>query len=161
MITVGQHFPKTIALKKVESGVIQDFSTEELAKGRCILFAVPGAFTPTCSIQHLPSYIRKRDDLKAKNVDYVFCLAVNDPFVLQAWAKEHDITDDRIIFLADGSALLTKALGMELDLTSLGLGVRSKRYVMVIDDGIVTHLFVEENAGVCELSSADSLFEKI
>ncbi len=109
---------------------------------RIVLIAVPGAFTPTCSAQHLPSVMEHADAIRAKGVDEIACVAVNDPFVLKAWAEDQG-TEGIIVMLADGSGLLTRALGLELDLVSRGLGVRSQRYAMIVDDGRIVHLAVE------------------
>ncbi|MBX9977446.1 MAG: peroxiredoxin [Alphaproteobacteria bacterium] len=156
MIIVGQTFPKGIHLKSIRSGVIEDFSTDELWNGKYILFAVPGAFTPTCSNQHLPSYMKAGDVLNSKGIKDIVCIAVNDHFVMQAWAESQQV-GDTITLLADGSGILTKALDMELDVTAHGLGMRSKRYSMVIDNGVVTALYVEENPGECTVSHATHL----
>ena len=134
----------------------KEVTTDELFKGKkVVLFAVPGAFTPTCSARHLPGFVQNLDALAAKGVDTVACLAVNDVFVMTAWAKEQGV-DDRLVMLADGSATFTKALGLELDLTARGLGIRSQRYAMVVEDGRVTHLNVEPPGGF-DVSRAESV----
>ena len=107
-----------------------------------VLIAVPGAFTPTCSAQHLPSVLEHAEAIKARGVDEIACVAVNDPFVLKVWAEDQG-TDSIITMLADGSGTFTKALGLELDLVSRGLGIRSQRYAMIVDNGRITHLAVE------------------
>ena len=109
---------------------------------KIVLFAVPGAFTPTCSAQHLPSFLHNIEAIRAAGVDEVACVAVNDPFVLKAWAEDQGIDGD-VTLLADGSALFTKAIGMEFDLVSRGLGIRSQRYAMIVEDRRVTHVAVE------------------
>ena len=137
MIKVGDAIPHAKLTPATPDGP-KEVSTEEVFGGKkVVLFAVPGAFTPTCSAKHLPGYVQKADALKAKGVDTIACLAVNDPFVMGAWAKEQDV-GDRILMLADGSGAFTKMLGLELDLTARGLGVRSQRYAMVVEDGKVT-----------------------
>lgn len=132
------------------------FTVAEEAKGKTIaLFAVPGAFTPTCSEQHLPGFLESHDQLKAKGVDEIWCVAVNDPFVMGAWGREQNV-NDRVRMLADGSGAWTKTLGMEFDLTHRGLGVRSKRYSALIKDGRVESLHVDESGGL-EHSDAQTL----
>ena len=118
----------------------KEVSTDELFKGKkVVMFAVPGAFTPTCSAKHLPGFVQNAEAIKAKGVDSVVCMAVNDAFVMGAWGKDQG-AGDKVLMLADGSAALTKALGLELDLIARGLGVRSQRYALVAEDGKVTHL---------------------
>lgn len=125
----------------------------ELAKGKKIaLFAIPGAFTPTCSEQHLPGYLELHDELIAKGIDEIWCVAVNDAFVMGAWGRDRDV-QGRIRMLADGSGKWTRALGLEFDLSERGLGVRSQRYSAVIEDGIVRQLNVEQKGA---LASSDA-----
>ncbi len=126
-----------------------------LGPGTAVLFAVPGAFTPTCSAKHLPGFVQHAAEFKAKGVDRIICLAVNDAFVLGAWARDQKAGDD-IVMLADGSGVFTKALGLELDLTARGLGVRSQRFALVTRDGVVTHLAVEEPGGF-DVSHAEAV----
>jgi peroxiredoxin (alkyl hydroperoxide reductase subunit C) len=133
-------------------------STEELFGGKTVvLFGVPGAFTPTCSMRHLPGFVERADALKAKGADVVACLAVNDAFVLDAWAKSQG-AQGKIVMLADGSAEFTRKLGMEVDLTARGLGVRSQRFALVAKDGKVAHVAVEE-PGAFEVSRAEAVLE--
>ncbi len=134
----------------------KEVSTDDLFKGKkVVMFAVPGAFTPTCSVKHLPGFVQNADAFKAKGVDTVICTAVNDAFVMGVWGKDQGV-GDKIVMLADGSAALTKALGLELDLTGRGVGVRSQRYALVAVDGKVTHLAVEAPGGF-EVSKAESI----
>ncbi len=136
------------------------FKIEEQVKGKKIaVFAVPGAFTPACSNQHVPGYLQNLDALKAKGVQEVWCVAVNDPFVMGAWAKDQGAVG-KIRFMADGSGIWTKALGLELDLTEKGLGVRSQRYSMLLDDGVVKQLNLE-GGGQLEVSTAEKLLDQI
>ncbi len=138
----------------------KEVSTDDLFKGKkVVMFAVPGAFTPTCSAKHLPGYVQNVDAIKAKGVDTVICTAVNDAFVMGVWGKDQGV-GDKIVMLADGSAALTKALGLELDLTGRGLGVRSQRYALVAEDGKVTHLAVEAPGGF-EVSKAESILASL
>ncbi len=118
-------------------------STADLFKGKTVvLFAVPGAFTPTCSMNHLPGYLKHAAELKAKGVDTIACMAVNDSFVMDAWARDRQV-GDKLVMLADGNGSYTQALGLGLDLSGLGLGQRSKRFAIVVKDGIVQQLHVE------------------
>jgi glutaredoxin/glutathione-dependent peroxiredoxin len=138
----------------------KDISTEEIFAGKkVVLFAVPGAFTPTCSAKHLPGFVEKAAEIKGKGVDTVACLAVNDAFVMGAWGKAQN-TDGKVLMLADGAAAFTKQLGLELDLTGPGMGVRSKRYAMIVDNGVVKALSVEA-PGAFEVSSADAILRAL
>jgi peroxiredoxin len=122
---------------------VETINTDELFAGKkVVMFALPGAYTPTCSASHLPGYVVHSDDLFARGVDLIACLSVNDAFVMDAWGKEHNV-DDRVMMLADGSGHLTRALGLELDLDAAGMGIRSQRYAMVVNDGVVETLNVE------------------
>jgi peroxiredoxin len=130
-------------------------SGDVLGKGKVVLFAVPGAFTPTCSDYHLPGFVQRADDLLAKGVDTIACISVNDPFVMGAWGRDQKV-GDKVLMLADGNGEFTRAMGLETDMTGAGLGTRSQRYAVVIDDGIVTALFVEPERGL-NVSSAESV----
>lgn len=152
-INVGDKLP-AVNLKRLTGEGIKDVSTTELTRGRkVVLFAVPGAFTPTCSERHLPGFMEHAEAIKAKGVDSIICVAVNDPFVLNAWEKANQV-DGRIEIVSDGNAEFTRAIGLELDGSGLGLGIRSRRYAMVVDDGEVRNLFVEEVPTQAEASSA-------
>ncbi len=159
-IEVGGSLPE--ATFKVMTGEgPADRTTEDLFKGKkVVLFAVPGAFTPTCTMNHLPGFLDNLDTIKARGVDDVAVVAVNDVFVMDAWAK-HSGGKDRIQFLADGSADFAKALGLDLDLTARGLGVRSKRYAMIVEDGVVTALNVEDQPGKADVSGAARIIEQL
>jgi peroxiredoxin len=133
-------------------------SGEVLGKGKVVLFAVPGAFTPGCSKTHLPGYIQNGAQLKAKGVDTIACIAVNDAWVMDAWAKAQGAGD--IVMLADGSGEFAKAMGLEFDGSGFGLGMRSQRYAAVIEDGTITKLEVEPKPGV-DVSSCESIAEKL
>ncbi|AZG10575.1 peroxiredoxin [Pigmentiphaga sp. H8] len=136
------------------------FQVADLVKGKKIaVFAVPGAFTPTCSAKHVPSYLQNHDALKAKGVDEIWCVATNDAFVMGAWAKDQG-SQGKVRMLADGSAKWTKALGLEFDLTERGMGVRSQRYSMLLDDGAVKVLNVEA-PGKYEISDAETLLKQL
>ncbi|WP_322402654.1 peroxiredoxin [Massilia luteola] len=135
------------------------FDVADLAKGKTIaIFGLPGAFTPTCSAQHLPGYIQLADQLKAKGVDEIWCISVNDAFVMGAWGRDQKATGI-VRMMADGSAAFTKALGLEFDLVAKGFGVRSQRYSMLVQDGVVKQLNVE--SGGFDVSSAETLLKQL
>jgi glutaredoxin/glutathione-dependent peroxiredoxin len=137
-----------------------DFTVDDLARGRKIaIFGVPGAFTPTCSAKHVPSYIANRDALKAKGIDEVICMAVNDPFVMGAWARDQH-AGGKVRMMGDGSGAYTKALGLEFDLTARGLGVRCQRFSMVVDNGVVKALNIEA-PGKYEVSDAETMLKQL
>ena len=132
-----------------------DISTEEIFnRKKVVLFAVPGAFTPGCSLTHLPGYVVNADKIKASGVDSIVCMAVNDAFVMDAWGKSQNAGE--LLMLADGNGVLTAALGLELDGSGFGLGTRSQRFAMIVEDGAVTHLNVEPGPGV-DVSSAETI----
>jgi len=136
-------------------------TTDEFFKGRkVVLFGVPGAFTPTCSMNHLPGFLFRADEFKAKGVDAIAVTSVNDAFVMNAWAKQSG-AEDKISFLADGNGTFAKGLDLTLDLTERGLGIRSQRYSMLVEDGVVKQLNIEESAGKAETSSAETLLKQI
>lgn len=158
-ISVGDKVP-SVALKTKTADGVQEVTADQLFGGKkVVLFAVPGAFTPTCSAKHLPGFVGKAGDLKAKGVDTIACLAVNDAFVMDAWGKDQKVGDS-VMMLADGNADFTKALGLEMDGSGYGMGTRSKRYAMVVEDGTVKDLFVEE-PGQFEVSSAEHVLGKL
>jgi peroxiredoxin len=133
----------------------QDITTDDIFSGKkVIMFAVPGAFTPGCSMTHLPGYVVNADKIKAAGVDSIVCMSVNDAFVMGAWGEAQNA--EEIMMLADGNGEFTSALGLELDGTGFGLGHRSQRFAMIVDDGTVTHLNVEPGAGV-DVSSAETM----
>jgi peroxiredoxin len=139
-IQVGDKIPDVT----IKTSGMKDVSTGELCSGKkVVLFAVPGAFTPTCSEQHLPGFIEKADEIRAKGVDVIACMSVNDAFVMDAWAADRG-AGDKVMMLADGNADFAKALGLEMDGTGIGFGTRAQRFALVIDDGVVTHAAVEE-----------------
>jgi glutaredoxin/glutathione-dependent peroxiredoxin len=154
-IAVGDRIPD-VELWKVEGEAFSGVrSVDVLGKGKVVLFAVPGAFTPTCSDYHLPGFVIRADEIGAKGVDTIACISVNDPFVMGAWARDQKVADS-VVMLADGNGEFTKALGLEMDGSAVGLGVRSQRYAAVIEDGVVTALFVEPERGLT-VSSAESV----
>jgi peroxiredoxin len=138
----------------------QAVSTDDLFKGKTVaLFAVPGAFTPTCSAKHLPGFVENADAIKGKGVDQIVCVAVNDAFVMNAWGKDQNV-GSKVTMVADGNGDLTKALGLELDGSKFGLGARSQRYSMLVKDGVVEKLNVEE-AGAFAVSNAETLLGQL
>jgi glutaredoxin/glutathione-dependent peroxiredoxin len=158
-IKIGDAIPSMKVMTATAEGP-KEVSTDELFKGKkVVMFATPGAFTPTCSARHLPGFVQHADSIRAKGVDRIVCMAVNDPFVMGAWAKEQGVGDG-IVMLADGSATLTKAMGLELDLIGRGLGIRSQRFALVAEDGKVTHLAVEPPGGF-DASKAESVLERL
>ncbi|WP_298724159.1 peroxiredoxin [uncultured Ferrovibrio sp.] len=158
-IKVGDRIPDVTLYVMSEEGP-QTVKTGELFKGKKVaLFALPGAFTPTCSAKHLPGFIERHAELKNKGIDLIACLSVNDAFVMGAWGKQQNV-GDKVMMLADGSAEFTKAIGMEFDLSARGLGLRSQRYSMLIEDGVVKTLNLEK-PGAFEVSDANTLLSQL
>jgi glutaredoxin/glutathione-dependent peroxiredoxin len=157
-IKVGDTIPSMKLMQGTADGP-KEISTDDIFKGKkVVLFSVPGAFTPTCSAKHLPGYVQNAAAIKARGVDSIVCMAVNDAFVMGAWGKAGNAGD--IIMLADGSAALAKSLGLELDLTARGMGMRSQRFALVAQDGKVAHLAVEP-AGQFGISSAEDILKAL
>ncbi len=155
-LTIGDTLPQATFRTPGEDGP-QTLTTDEIFAGKkVVLFAVPGAFTPTCTMNHLPGFLDLNDEIRSKGVDTIAVVAVNDVFVMKAWAKATD-AGDRILFLADGNADFTRAAGLEADLSGGGLGVRSKRYSMVVENGVVKALNFETKPGQAEDSGAAAL----
>jgi len=153
-ITAGDKIP-TCTLKTMGEKGPTDISTDDIFAGKKVLmFAVPGAFTPGCSVTHLPGYVVNADNIKAKGVDTIACISVNDAFVMGAWGQAQNA--EELLMLADGNGEFTAALGLELDGSGFGLGHRSQRFAMLVDDGTITHLNVEPGAGV-DVSSAETM----
>lgn len=158
-IKAGDRIPDATLYRMGGNGP-EPVPTGDYFKGRkIVVFGLPGAFTPTCSAQHMPGYLKHAGDFAARGVDAVACISVNDAFVMGAWGKDQGV-GDKIDMLADGSADLTRALGLVLDLTERGLGIRSQRYAMVVDDGVVKTIAVEEG-GVFEVSAAEKMLEAV
>jgi peroxiredoxin len=158
-IKVGDKIPSSQFGLMTESGP-GSISSEELFGGkRVAIFSVPGAFTPTCSAKHLPGFVQQASALRAKGIDTIACYAVNDVFVMSAWGKDQK-AGGKVLMLADGNGTFTKSIGLELDGSSFGMGLRSQRFSMVVDDGIVEHLFVEA-PGAFEVSSAEYMLANI
>jgi len=159
-IKVGDRVPNGSFMVMTADGP-KPKTTDELFKGKkVVLFAVPGAFTPTCNNNHLPGFLKNADAIKAKGVDEIVVTGVNDVFVMEAWKKSAGATG-KIEFLADGSGNWAKAMGLTVDLTERGLGVRSQRYAMLVEDGVVKKLNVEDAPGKAEISGADNLLKSL
>lgn len=158
-ISVGDRVPQTTFMKATSDGP-QPVSSDAFFSGRRVaLFSVPGAFTPTCSARHLPGFVEKADDLKAKGVDEIACTAVNDAFVMSAWAQSSGAAD-KVTMLSDGNGEFAQALGLTMDGSKYGMGTRGQRYSMIVNDGVVEQLNVEE-PGAFSVSSADYLLERL
>lgn len=154
-IKVGDKIPSVTLMQMTADGP-KPISTDEVFAGKkVVLFAVPGAFTPLCSGQHLPGYLKLVDQFKAKGVDQIVCVSVNDAFVMGAWAKDQQV-GDKILMLADGNGDFTRAMGLELDGTGFGMGKRSQRYALIAENGIIKHLGVEEGRNF-EASKAETI----
>ena len=158
-ISVGDKLPDAVFMTMGESGPEPVKSSDFFAGKKVALFTVPGAFTPTCSAKHLPGFKEKAGDLKAKGVDTIACTSVNDVFVMDAWGKDQSVGDD-IVMLADGNGGFAKQLGLDMDGSGFGMGTRSRRYSMIVDDGEITQLNVEEGPSF-EVSSADYMLGKL
>jgi peroxiredoxin len=158
-IQVGDRIPEA-TLKVPTADGIEDRTTAQLFSGKkVVLFSVPGAFTPTCSAKHLPGFVQKADEIRAKGVDSIVCLAVNDAFVMGAWAKDQKV-GDRIVMAADGNGDFARKLGLDFDGSRFGMGHRSQRFALIAKDGVVEHLAVEQ-PGKFEVSSAEAVLAKL
>ena len=157
-IKVGDKIPSSITLKYMSPDGVKEVTTDEFFRDKKVaLFGLPGAFTPTCSARHLPGFVERAADIKAKGVDQIACISVNDAFVMGAWGKEHK-AEGKVTMLADGSGDFARAIGLELYLTKNGMGKRSQRYSMVVDNGVVKALNVEK-PGQFEVSSAEAMLK--
>ncbi len=157
IITSGEKMPSGAFGIMTEAGP-GAISTDDLFSGKkVVLISVPGAFTPTCSMNHLPGYVDQAEALRGKNVDTIACMAVNDVFVMDAWGKDRGVGDD-VMMLADGNGEYAQALGLELDASGFGMGMRGQRFVIVVDDGVATHVAVEA-PGQFEVSKVESVLE--
>ena len=158
MVQIGDRIP-SMSLKRIGPSGMEEVKTDDLFKGRVVLFAVPGAFTPTCSIKHLPGYVGKAEDFRKKGIDRIVCLAVNDAFVMKAWGDQNE-AGDRVVMLPDGNGDLTRTLGLEMDGSAFGLGKRSQRFALYAEDGIVKDLQIEK-PGAYEVSSAEAMLARV
>ncbi|HEV2676584.1 MAG TPA: peroxiredoxin [Aliidongia sp.] len=155
MIKVGEKIPSVKLKHMTADGPKEALSDELFAGKKAVLFALPGAFTPTCSAKHVPGFVNSFDALKAKGVELIACLSVNDAFVMGAWGKDQK-AEDKVLMLADGNADFTKAVGLDADFTGYGMGTRSQRYAMLLEDGVVKVLNVEK-PGAFEVSTAETI----
>ncbi len=161
VISTGDKLPDATLVRMGNDGP-ESVALADLLEGRkVVIFAVPGAFTPTCHSAHVPSFIRTKDQFAAKGVDEIICISVNDPFVMKAWGEATGANSAGITMLGDPDSSFTKAIGMEFDAPPAGLMARSKRYAMVVDDGTVTVFQAEESPGVCEVSGGEALLEAV
>jgi glutaredoxin/glutathione-dependent peroxiredoxin len=159
-IAKGDRLPEA-TFRIMEDEGIKTLTTKDIFAGKkVVLFAVPGAYTPTCHLKHLPGFIESADHFKKEGIDTVACVAVNDPFVLAAWADASG-GKGKVLFLSDGNAEFTKKIGMDFDGSGVGLGTRSKRYAMFVDDGVVKVLDVEDSPGVCDVSGAANILKQL
>ena len=160
MIRVGDRIPKG-SFKHMTAKGVADMGTDRLFKGKTVaVFGLPGAYTPACSKAHLPGYVAEADKLRARGVEAIACISVNDPFVMEAWGKAHKV-GEKILMLADWDAAFTIAIGMEIDLAGGGLGVRSKRYSALVVDGVVKKLFAEPDTGTHTVCSAATMLAEL
>ncbi len=160
MIKIGDRIP-SVSLKRLTPSGIEDVLLKDKIKGKkVILFAVPGAFTPTCSNIHLPSFLKQANALKEKGIDEIICVAVNDPYVLDVWGKVTH-AHGKVTLLSDGNGEFTKEMGLLLDAKGHGLGLRSQRYVALIEDGVIKSLQVEENPANCTITCADEIVKNL
>lgn len=157
-IQVGQKIP-SVKLKQMTKDGVKDVMTDDLFKGKVVAFGLPGAFTPTCSAKHVPGFVQNAEQLRAKGVEKIVCLSVNDAFVMDAWGKQQN-AGDKVQMIADGSADLAKALGLELDLTANGMGTRMRRFSMLVENGVVKSLNVEK-PGAFEVSNAETMLKQV
>ncbi|MBV1868184.1 MAG: peroxiredoxin [Marinosulfonomonas sp.] len=160
-ISTGDQLPDATLMKIVDGAPVSVAMSDLLKGRRVVIFAVPGAFTRTCTAAHVPSFMRTADQFRAKGVDEIICLSVNDPFVMQAWGESTDGLKAGLTFMADADGSYTQALGLAFDAAPAGLFGRSRRYSMFIEDGVVSQYRPEENAGGCEISSGEALLELI
>ncbi len=158
-VSVGDRIPETTLVKVTDSGPDQVSSTDYFAGRRIALFSVPGAFTPTCSARHLPGFVEKADELKAKGIDEIACTAVNDAFVMGAWGKGAGV-DGKVTMLADGNGDFAKAIGLTMDGSKFGMGTRGQRFSMVVNDGVIEQLNVEAG-GEFKVSAADYMLQQL
>lgn len=161
MISVGDRLPSSVMIRKGPEGPEKVSLDDRLAGRKVVIFAVPGAFTPTCDSAHMPSFIRTKDAFDAKGVDEIICIAVNDIHVLHLWGQTTGATDAGITLLSDGDSAFTKAIGMAYSKPEAGMQERSKRYAMVVEDGVVTVFNPEQETGICEISAGETLLQSV
>jgi peroxiredoxin len=159
MVAVGDRIPDVKVMINTDDGIKPAQTGELLGSGKVVLFAVPGAFTPGCSEYHLPGFVTRARDLKDKGVDKIACIAVNDAFVMGAWGKDQNVGDD-VLMIADGNGDFARQMDLVMDGSGFGLGQRSQRYAVILDDGVITELLVEPGPGV-DVSSANNVIAKL
>lgn len=158
-VSIGDKIPSATLAYMSDEGPAS-IATDELFKGKTVaLFALPGAFTPTCSAKHLPGFVQRADEIRAKGVDLIVCLSVNDAFVMGAWGEQQG-AGDKVMMVADGNGELTKELGLDMDASGFGMGLRSQRYSMLVEDGVIKQLNVEE-PGAFQVSSAEHMIGQL
>lgn len=158
-ISVGDKIPTAMMTTMTPDGP-GPVSTDDFFSGKkVVLFAVPGAFTPTCSAKHLPGFVTQADEILAKGVDTIACMSVNDVFVMHAWGKDAGV-EDKVVMLADGNGDFTKAIGLEMDGTGFGMGIRSQRFAMIVEDGVISELNIEE-PGAFQVSSSGHILSQL
>ncbi|WP_297771495.1 peroxiredoxin [uncultured Roseovarius sp.] len=160
-LSTGDKLPEATLLTLGENGPEEVALSAKTAGRKVVIFAVPGAYTPTCTSAHVPSFVRTKGDFDAKGVDEIICVSVNDPFVMNAWGEATGATEAGITLLGDPQSAFTKAIGMEFDAPPAGLLARSKRYAMYVEDGTVKVLHVEDSPGTCEVTAGESLLAEI
>ncbi len=161
MIATGEMLPDATLTQMGAEGPEEVRISDKTAGRKVVIFAVPGAFTPTCHSAHVPSFMRTKDQFDAKGVDEIICISVNDPFVMKAWGEATGATEAGLTLLGDAASEFTKAIGMDFDAPPAGLLARSQRYAMLVEDGKVTALNLEESPGACEISAGEGLLEVI
>ncbi len=161
MITTGEMLPDATLTQMGAEGPEEVRISDKTSGRKVVIFAVPGAFTPTCHSAHVPSFMRTKDQFDAKGVDEIICISVNDPFVMKAWGEATGATEAGLTLLGDAASEFTKAIGMDFDAPPAGLLARSQRYAMLVEDGKVTALNLEESPGACEISAGEGLLEVI
>jgi glutaredoxin/glutathione-dependent peroxiredoxin len=161
MLTEGMSLPDATVLEMIEDEAKSVSLADKLKARRVVIFAVPGAFTPTCDAAHLPSFIRTADAFRQKGVDEIICISVNDAYVMGLWGKQSGATDAGITMLADGSSEFTKAVGMAYSSPKSGMLNRSRRYAMLVEDGVVKVLHLEASTGICEVSGGEAMLAAI
>ena len=159
-LSVGDTIPNVKLMTLTAEGPKRVQSGEVLGRGKVVLFAVPGAFTPTCNDHHLPGFVMQADEILDRGVDRIACIAVNDAHVMGAWGNAQG-TGDKILMLSDGNGEFAAAAGMEVDLAGIGLGTRSQRYAAILQDGVVEEIFVEPNAGKVDVASSDAILKAL
>ena len=159
-LSVGDTIPNVKLMTMTVEGLKPVQSGEVLGQGKVVLFAVPGAFTPTCSDHHLPGFVMQADEILAKGVDRIACMAVHDAFVMGAWGNAQG-TGDKILMLSDGNGEFATQAGLDLDLSAIGLGTRSQRYAAILQDGVVEELFIDPNPGAVDVSSSDKVLKAL